>query len=166
MTASSGHSCQLSSISRPPLLLLTTVTSHDFCTLSHIRKHTFNNFILWCSFKFSTLWHLQHHICIGTKQGSIKYLKIFIFWDWPTKNLNDVDEGFLVLAKGLVLSIAFHLQQAVFKGHPNWIKTIFLICLVCRWHTSSFPGVPALKLRSEVTDAPPLLSVLAWEDHF
>ena len=54
-TASSGHSCQLSPISRPSLLLLTSVTSHNFCTLSHVDKHTFHNFILrfliqrsWC----------------------------------------------------------------------------------------------------------------------
>ena len=33
-----------------------------------------------------------------------------------TKNLNDMAEGFPVLAKGVVLRIAFHLNQPVFKG--------------------------------------------------
>ena len=88
----------------------------------------------------------------------IQYTMHKEFQGFLTNNLNDVTEGLFVLAKRRMLSITFHLNTQM--GF-HWILIGQLLNVRFLEKTSIFPGGPASKVRSEVTDAPPILSMVA-----
>ena len=89
----------------------------------------------------------------------IQYTMHKEFQGFLTNNLKDVTEGLFVLAKRRMLSITFHLNTQM--GF-HWILIGQLLNVSFLEKTSIFPGGPASKVRSEVTDAPPILSMVAW----